>query len=525
MLLPALVKYELSSVKIVLAGLCLLGFTTLHPVLPLMQRDVPMMCNGETGVRLLFCIQSIGSGAIQAYDDYVQARALCKWSIAPRTWLYYRQYTSTENYTSRVYSPDSTRRKSMMHLQTCTQQLHGKGSKQIRHTETLNIQRVGPFTSTGGGDYHDFLLPLETMAARMDHLYLTALGAMPVNAFGEAIGYPPIHIHHTHIGSMSADYELNRLAILNYGNTDPPFHSEPSLPKSLIRANVLDVHGDRQCHSELGGVKCLFYAMPEGFSIRLDTEFFIWGLLNDVRPSDSKQMTWWMEYAVRYESQRSRSLFLPASMGFYWKCDVNGIPGHTEDFDIPAQEPSLMWKSFSFTEHGTFLRNFFHGHHSNVKDIWFVSATPLELDISHFKHEKFWEAVAPSEFGTSLDYLTASLERKLFALTYQWRNGFLTGPPRGMICQTQNPRHEGGFDRFMPARCTMANFFAGQQATLVAFFSPAQQGKMKRNVVTIKREHIIFYFYYQLFSSNTTAKILIETNVLGGTPNCLGTAS
>jgi hypothetical protein len=75
-------------------------------------------------------------------------------------------------------------------------------------------QRVGPFESTGGFDWHSISWRDPAFASRGPTAHLGAFGVLahftgPVDATGStAIGYPPIHQHHTHIVPEYGDTAL-----------------------------------------------------------------------------------------------------------------------------------------------------------------------------------------------------------------------------------------------------------------------------------------------------------------------------
>lgn len=492
-----------------------LMYTCLLPMCGfLLQNDdlpVPLECAREQGEQLSFCLQSVGKYAIQAYDHYQEVRLGCNWSDISPSWLYYRHYQSEAHYTARNFSQGSAELQSKLHLRACD-------LDDFERDSSWRFQQVGPMHGVGGRDFHDFLAPVA--AWKQKPIYLLAMGAMPVDAVGSPLGFPPIHLHHTHIGSMRAYYELNRLASLNFDDSSLPFEAMESPESWLTSGSILDVHGDRQCHIALGGIKCLLFSMPSGFGIRIDTDWFVWGMLNDIRPKPSTSLSFSMEYIVEYQHEEIGSLFNPASVAFFWVCRVHGIPGHTEDFDIPADAPSVMWRQFVFLRTGHFLRNYFHGHHKYVDALWIASATPHELGFFDENKSFAWQAPRQDKYHTH-----SVLRLRLQALQDRCKEK-RCHVPKGMMCMTQDKRVENGFDRFMPAHCPMTEFLEGQHITMVAFFNLPRDTTSTGVGRRFQRQHVVFYFWYQLLpASNSTTYPLAALEAPAENPNCMGSTS
>ena len=67
------------------------------------------------------------------------------------------------------------------------------------------------------------------------------------------IGYPPVHIHHMH----SATSQCNLIGRLWSGGVP-----DPNFKKFTSTQWYFDIHGDRQCVKDRGGVACLHKESP-----------------------------------------------------------------------------------------------------------------------------------------------------------------------------------------------------------------------------------------------------------------------
>ena len=70
--------------------------------------------------------------------------------------------------------------------------------------ETWRVERLGPAEGHGGYDWHFFggadLFGFSSLLEAHDTIWITALSLYPIDAEGRMLGYPPLHLHHSHLG-------------------------------------------------------------------------------------------------------------------------------------------------------------------------------------------------------------------------------------------------------------------------------------------------------------------------------------
>ena len=96
-------------------------------------------------------------------------------------------------------------------------------------------------------------------------VWITSFGFFPEDVRGARLGSPPIHIHHMHVTSTETGLDWTQK------NKEGQWATE------------FDIHGDRQCSREHGGVHCLNRAFPPGFGMHLSDPMETFFDLNDVR--------------------------------------------------------------------------------------------------------------------------------------------------------------------------------------------------------------------------------------------------
>lgn len=234
------------------------------------------------------------------------------------------------------------------------------------------VQRLGPFTSTGGYDYWqvgwmDAWRLSEVLPQHPQGIMVSSAFSAPVLADGSPIGFPPIHIHHIHIGPTSM------VASKAKGNSLPIL--------------VVEQHGDYECTQSDGGLDCLFERTPDGYAKSVNYELSLEGELNDVRPAGSEPMTWWYQVVLHYRPKPSG--LRPMSQFFI----VGPGPATDEQlstvsaFPVPTEGSSVYWYTGRMPSGGSLLRNKLHSHNTLFDRAFFFHASPqqLGLDSPEFK--------------------------------------------------------------------------------------------------------------------------------------------
>jgi len=78
-------------------------------------------------------------------------------------------------------------------------------------------------------------------------VFILGSAVAPVDAAGEALAYPPIHVHHFHLSNGYDDSEAHR--------------------------PMIEVHGDSACSASQGGMDCLVRMLPPGMPPKLYSAF------------------------------------------------------------------------------------------------------------------------------------------------------------------------------------------------------------------------------------------------------------
>lgn len=120
------------------------------------------------------------------------------------------------------------------------------------------IARIGPFTTTGGYDWvqigwDDLWGFSRILKDYPEGVFLLKQHMTPVLKDGTRIGFPPLHIHHIHVGP--SPYVRQR--------SDPvgcAFKGE----RCWSPARTAEVHGDYVCFDRDGGNDCHIEDYPEG---------------------------------------------------------------------------------------------------------------------------------------------------------------------------------------------------------------------------------------------------------------------
>ena len=76
---------------------------------------------------------------------------------------------------------------------------------QACHCATRRAVRVGPFVARAGGTYDITTAIIDSLFSAGDRI--TAFRASPVTESGEPVGYPPVYVHHIHVGRLTGFYD------------------------------------------------------------------------------------------------------------------------------------------------------------------------------------------------------------------------------------------------------------------------------------------------------------------------------
>jgi hypothetical protein len=169
------------------------------------------------------------------------------------------------------------------------------------------IQRIGPLTSTGCYDWwqfstHDFLSLGRFL--KEGQLQLSGHYTVASDEKGNAIPYPPMHIHHIHVVTA---HEKLRFQYPNPGwdpnddqNTLEDIFKRGPFQPPYLAAMLIESHGEwDSCHvrPETG---CFWEQYPAGYGLAIEDPLDFEGEVNDARACNSEPLTWYLEMGVRW---------------------------------------------------------------------------------------------------------------------------------------------------------------------------------------------------------------------------------
>jgi len=280
-----------------------------------------------------------------------------------------------------------------------------------------------------------------------------------------AIGYPPIHIHHMHVTSSQSLVSSERHLValkLSAGGT---------------YAIEFDVHGDRQCFKEAGGMNCTIRAYPAGYGVKLSERMGTFFDLQDVRPAGSPDLQFYGQHMFRWTSVEQRlvgkmlTLICPNSFGGLhddYILDVNPALGTVY----------LYWLEQFWPMNATMAHIYFHAHHEYTEDIWAISASAESLGLMDMFGAR-WNNLTAS--GLSVSAAQDKIRGQIATLQQALPAPTEAKPlPRGypaLRCALGKDRWEklddGSYEgRYVDPRCEAWEFQAGEEFVMVSFMSP-----------------------------------------------------
>ena len=392
--------------------------------------------------------------------------------------------------------------------------------------------RLGPFRSTGGYDWHRHVTPdigHFSDKLRDGAVYVTGFMGAAVDASGEVLGMPPIHIHHTHTATnqcwgLQATYNG-----LHKGFGD----RERKDPEAEVMDWEFDTHGDRECLANNGGVACLLQTQPEGYGQLIKYPMCSLGDWNDMRPAGSPEMEFWVENAFRWTRKPQLQLgFMTGAIGIGFHPSYSFIsilssnikqngrkeveePEFFDDYVIPLDN-SIMWGSFAPTYSGRFVSMFFHTHHLWTKDMLFFRGDPKALGLNKppFVLENSYTPRPLNEIGLPMEEIKRYIYNNL-----NKHSNCKAGTCPDLICQLNQNRFEsneslplglmGGvlskkYERIAYPKCTMTDFHEGDIFTLISFHGTVEGAPPP--VVGKTRMHSTVYAKVAPISPATTIK-------------------
>ena len=344
------------------------------------------------------------------------------------------------------------------------------------------ISRVGPFQGTGGFDWHDVLqADAFDLKATLQQapLYLTGAFSGMRGEDLAVIGYPPVHLHHSHIQIQAEE------GWVNMHGGDHIAHED-----IWTLQHVLLNHQDVACPPELGGEKCHLVSLPADHAIRVDRPLYIDTLCNDVRPDGSPPLTFYYDSAIRY------TMASPRHHVHMWKTESKPAPYEHPfgTFYVPDAE-SAVWAVSKAPYSGRMLNLWIHAHvTAGLQEVWYITASPEELGLRTIEQrDRIYQPLYPPKTKYySIGYGDSGFAfPECSAVTPKWDSvadlkiDILTRmKAKGLRfrCIATTSAYDLIFgDRQPPQKCYEGSdvLVAGQSVTSVIFFNPRKSEELK----------------------------------------------
>jgi len=356
--------------------------------------------------------------------------------------------------------------------------------------------RIGPFVTTGGYSWvqvslDDFGRLSSILKKNGGELNLVEAVTTAYDTHGRTIGWPPLHYHHVHI---------------HYGKPFGMRSGWACLQESIVsnkhencyqEYSIYDIHSDRQCLPDEGGIGCLGLKIPAGYGIRIDRPLSVYADFNDVRRMESTPLEWYLQATFSWRQSDPKLKFLSRYTMNGWP---TSYPGAT--FRVP-REDSFHLDSFSFPFAGRLVHMSAHHHGTNVLEALLFDATPDELGFNGLPLSAEISAIPVRVLGMASsvglrDFLLSRIEAappRNFATGVATRTSHVPS----LKCRSL-PRYENVsgslYTRLPKSCCNPWKFKAHQTITRVILYSTIQEHQheiMDTNDRGHHAEYIMFY--------------------------------
>ena len=330
--------------------------------------------------------------------------------------------------------------------------------------ESWLVQRLGSVKSNGGYNWHTFaggdLFDLQSVLDNLSPIWITALAIFPVTEDGRLMGYPPLHMHHSHLGAFRTPGLLDYIGALSFP------------------------HGDSICRAEDGGSACFMFSLPPGHGIPVHSQLLLSAMVNDVREPNAAPISFSLELAIRYTlvAQRAVGLsFASAAADFQGGMLSSLQTGHQlfGQFNIPSDNEAVLWSTMKIRASGRLLNLWLHTHPLlGFEEEWLISGTPQELGLNNgiFHAPRCYRPFIPSEHSLTSDTVRAHILAHVKALGLKFRCIFKANSENVSVIHGVDGIVSRAYDRQSRLQCFAGadRLVEGGSITTVTFFS----GKM-----------------------------------------------
>ena len=216
---------------------------------------------------------------------------------------------------------------------------------------TRRSVRIGPFMSRAGGTY-------DVTSALIDSLFLTGdrittFSALPVTESGEPVGYPPIYVHHIHVGRLTNFYD----------------------------EHWFTTHGDFSVGSDFGigahSTKGYTTFLPNGYCFAVDCglPFAVQAILQDMRTiPTAPELSIFID--VNFGLAHREAVIEPATL--VWNEAPHGPFGYSR-FAV-LNKPTMSWWTMKWPATGSLLPNAkLHSHYARHHRLFLIDDAPQNM--------------------------------------------------------------------------------------------------------------------------------------------------
>lgn len=260
---------------------------------------------------------------------------------------------------------------------------------QLGREERFVIDRVGPFVSSGGRDWHRWQWSDVGSASHELHpLAVTSASILALDLEGKIIPIPPIHAHHWHLSTPVGVYVTRTLSD----------SGAQAIAGSMVGKLIAQTHGDSQCLRSNEGTACYFQSggTNEGYPL-LKNFATVYGETNDIRTIGSPPLKHWLEVSITLTT-RSVSRYWIEGFGntnYAYQADFTYLKTGTHR--VPASGPSIHWKERTFDDCQIASSIWWHTHHHMTRDMWFLQGSAREIGLAKFVLPSNGEALPLSD--------------------------------------------------------------------------------------------------------------------------------
>jgi len=383
------------------------------------------------------------------FESYVKARANCDWSqeiSAPDFFGDSFQYSTSSAYNA--WWHDAGR--SNLRVKECHMpDLDRTGNNWI-------IRRVGPFNTTGGatdiGEWH-----LMKWRENVSKRWLTGRFMSRVDSDGNAIGSPPLHVHHEHVA---------------YNECLPSWlRARTDFLKTNNFNRLMVAHGDQYGMRQDGGIVVnAFKSFPEGHGKRMGPIYTYDSKIGDLRVKGSPEIQWYTEFAYRYTLKKPEKELLHMTR-FNLANFFENIRFH-----LPEDKATLHWHSFRLPTSGEFVTNWVHNHGAERIIVFKGDPQKFALGKSYWQ-KNAWTPVLIDDVDTVASELIDSAQNAGI--------DFCEGKTQWESEPYPNVKNDIHLRQFQ-LECKSWKFEKGDAATIVALFDP------RKTPETNLMQHIAF---------------------------------